>query len=89
MVFNKIDLYTFIGKDDDDLTPVSRENLTLDDLRRSWMAGEGQQHPVFISAKNQDNLEELKKLLYEEVRKIAAQRYPYNDFLYETDGQVM
>ncbi len=89
MVFNKIDLYTFIGKDDDDLTPVSRENLTLDDLRRSWMAGEGQQHPVFISAKNQDNLEELKKMLYEEVRKIAAQRYPYNDFLYETDGQVM
>lgn len=89
LVFNKIDLFCFIRKDEDDLTPFRRENLSLDDLRRSWMARSGDQRTVFISAKKRDNLEELRKMLYEEVRKIHVTRYPYNDFLYESDGPVI
>jgi len=89
LVFNKIDLFCFIRKDEDDLTPFRRENLSLDDLRRTWMARSGDQRTVFISAKKRDNLEELRKMLYEEVRKIHVTRYPYNDFLYESDGPVI
>ncbi|NLE34101.1 MAG: GTPase HflX [Bacteroidales bacterium] len=89
LVFNKTDLFSFTRKDDDDLTPVRRENLSLDDLRRTWMARSGDQRTVFISAKRRDNLEELRRMLYEEVRKIHVTRYPYNDFLYESDGPVI
>jgi len=89
LVFNKTDLFSFIRKDDDDLTPVTRENLSLDDLRRTWMAADGDRRTVFISAKKRDNLEELRKMLYEEVRKIHVTRYPYNDFLYESEGPAI
>ena len=85
LVFNKTDLFSFTQKDEDDLTPVKRENLSLDDLRRTWMARAGDRPAVFISAKKRDNLEELRRLLYDEVRKIHVNRYPYNDFLFETD----
>jgi len=84
LVFNKTDLFSFTEKDDDDLTPVKRENLSLDDLRRTWMAADRGQKTVFISAKKRDNIEELKRMLYDEVRQIHVKRYPYNDFLYET-----
>jgi GTP-binding protein HflX len=84
LVFNKTDLFSFTRKDDDDLTPVKRENLSLDDLRRTWMAAGRDQKTVFISAKKRDNIEELKRMLYDEVRQIHVKRYPYNDFLYET-----
>lgn len=84
LVFNKTDLFSFTRKDEDDLTPVKRENLSLDELKRTWMAGKGDQKTVFISAKKRDNMDELKRMLYEEVKQIHTKRYPYNDFLYET-----
>jgi len=83
MVFNKTDIFSFTRKDDDDLTPVKRENLSMDDLRRSWMAGGNDRKVVFISAKTRDNIDELRKMLYDDVRRIHAVRYPYNDFLYD------
>ncbi|MCA1742227.1 MAG: 50S ribosome-binding GTPase, partial [Bacteroidales bacterium] len=84
LVFNKTDLFSFTEKEKDDLTPVMRKNISLDDLRRTWMAGDKDQRTVFISAKKRDNIEELRQMLYDEVRQIHAKRYPYNDFLYET-----
>lgn len=84
LVFNKTDLFSFTEKEKDDLTPVMRENISLDDLRRTWMARDGDQRTAFISAKKRDNIEELKQMLYDEVRQIHVKRYPYNDFLYET-----
>lgn len=85
MIFNKIDAFTYTVKDAYDLTPVLRENYSLEELRKSWMAG-SHHKTVFISARNRENIEELRKLLYEEVKKIHITRYPYNDFLYETPG---
>ena len=89
LVFNKTDLFSFTRKDEDDLTPFQRENLSLDDLRKTWMARAGDQRTVFISAKRRDNFEELRRMLYEEVRKIHVTRFPYNEFLYEADGPVI
>ncbi|MGE5348595.1 MAG: GTPase, partial [Actinomycetota bacterium] len=89
LVFNKTDLFSFTRKDEDDLTPVKRENLSLEDLRRTWMASDGDRRTVFISAKKRDNLDELRRMLYEEVRKIHVTRYPYNDFLYESPDPVI
>lgn len=85
LVFNKIDIFTYILKDETDLTPVLRENYSLDDLKKSWMASEKYHRTVFISAKTKENLDELRNILYEEVKKIHITRYPYNNFLYETD----
>lgn len=82
MVFNKIDAYTFIEKDEDDLTPFEKENYSLDDLKKSWMA-DTEFQCVFISARDKTNIIELRKVLYEEVKKIHIRRYPYNSFLYE------
>ncbi len=89
LVFNKTDLFSFTRKDEFDLTPVKRENLSLDDLRRTWMAHAGDQRTVFISAKKRDNFDELRKMLYGEVKKIHVQRYPYNDFLFESEEPVI
>jgi GTPase len=86
MIFNKIDQFTYVEKDKYDLTPSGRENFSLDDLRKTWMANNRHHPVVFISAKTKENLEELKKLLYSQVRKIHITRYPYNDFLYEDTG---
>lgn len=82
-VFNKIDAFSFIARDKDDLTPVLKENYSLDDLKKTWMANDKNNPVVFISAKTKQNLEELRKILYEEVKKIHITRYPHNDFLYE------
>ena len=82
MIFNKIDAYTYVQKETDDLTPIEQKNFTLEQLKNTWMAKIN--HPaIFISAKQKDNWEELKELLYEEVKQIHVQRFPYNDFLYE------
>jgi len=81
LVFNKMDAFTYVSKDDDDLTPVTRENLSLDDLKRTWM-GKCNGTCVFISAKNKENIENLKELLYTKVREIHIERYPYDDFLF-------
>jgi GTP-binding protein HflX len=80
-LFNKIDAYQFTVKEDDDLTPATKENMTLEDLKKSWMAKTNLQS-IFISAKQKENIEQLKDFLYEEVKKIHIIRYPYNNFLY-------
>ena len=81
MVFNKIDAYSFIRKDEDDLSPRNRENLTLDELKRSWMA-RNEIPSIFISAKKKENIDEFRERLYSAVKDIHVERYPYNDFLY-------
>jgi GTP-binding protein HflX len=82
MVFNKIDAFTFIPKEEDDLTPRTRENISLDELKRTWMSKMGD-NCIFISAKNRTNIEPLKTLLYERVKEIHITRFPYNDFLFQ------
>ncbi len=82
MVFNKIDAFSHKQKDEDDLSPMDKENYTLEELGRSWMADNKHAETVFISAKEKTNLEAFKELLYDEVKKIHEKRYPYNDFLY-------
>jgi GTPase len=84
IVFNKIDAFSYTVKDEYDLSPVLRENYSLDDLKKTWMASGSHHRTVFVSAMNKDNVEELRNILYEEVRRIHVKRYPYNSFLYET-----
>jgi GTP-binding protein HflX len=87
IIFNKIDAFRYKAKDEDDLTPVLKENYSLDDLKKTWMATDKNHQTVFISAKTKENVDELRKILYEEVKKIHVKRYPYNDFLFETSNQ--
>jgi len=82
LLFNKIDAFSFVHKDEDDLTPSTRQNLSLEDLKRTWMASDKEYKTIFISAKTKENVEEMKSIIYEEVKKIHAVRYPFNDFLY-------
>lgn len=84
IVFNKIDNYTFVKKDEDDLTPATKENMTLDDLKRTWMA-KLNDNCIFISAREKTNVDELRDRLYAKVRELHVQKYPYNDFLYEKE----
>lgn len=81
MVFNKIDAYSFVEKDLYDLSPPTKENLTLEELQKTWMA-KANSPAIFISAKQKTNVEEFRKLLYEEVKRLHILRYPYNNFLY-------
>jgi GTP-binding protein HflX len=83
LVFNKIDVFSYTIKDEFDLTPSGRENISLSDLKKTWMANDRNHPTVFISAKKKENIEELKKILYEEVKKIHVTRYPYNNFLFD------
>ncbi len=82
VVFNKIDAFTYTPKEEDDLTPLTRENISLEELERTWMAKMGDDC-IFISARNKDNIEALKSLLYERIKAIHIERYPYNDFLFQ------
>ena len=101
LVFNKIDAYTWVEKEADDLTPETRENITLEDLKKTWMGkmvadqttppyghpsysgGErGYLECLFISAREKENIDELRETLYKRVRELHVQKYPYNDFLY-------
>ena len=82
VIFNKIDNFSYIPKEEDDLTPIQRENLSLDDLEKSWMARLGEDC-IFISAKNKDNIDALRALLYDRIKAIHVKRYPYNDFLFQ------
>lgn len=81
MVFNKTDLYNHIPKDEDDLTPAERENISLDELKLTWMA-KNNDPCIFISAKEKTNIELFRELIYNKVKEVHEIRYPYNDFLY-------
>ncbi len=81
IIFNKIDQYSWVEKAEDDLTPKTKENITLDELKATWMAKCGPK-TLFISAKTKENINEMKDFLYEEIKKLHIQIYPYNNFLY-------
>ena len=83
IVFNKIDAYTYVKKADDDLTPKTKENISLEELMSTWMA-KMHDNCIFISAKNKTNVDELKDVIYKRVKELHVQKYPYNDFLYQT-----
>ena len=95
IVFNKIDAYSWVPKEEDDLTPETKENITLADLEKTWMAKMRKQGDketgssghylecLFISAREKDNIDELRDVLYKRVRELHVQKYPYNDFLYQ------
>lgn len=82
MVFNKIDDFTYEKKDEDDLTPASKKNISLEEWEKTWM-GKSKHPTVFISALTKQNFPEMKKMMYDEVHKIHISRFPYNDFLFE------
>lgn len=81
MVFNKTDAYTFVEKDPDDLTPITKENYSLETLKSMWIA-RSRENTLFISAKNRQNIDELRDAMYRNIKTIHAIRYPYNNFLY-------
>jgi len=96
LVFNKIDAYHWTPQDPDDLTEPTRENISLDELKRTWMAKVNEKletgnekgtpvPPLFISAKQKENIDELREVLYKKVRELHVQKYPYNDFLYPVE----
>ena len=82
VVFNKIDAFTYTPKEEDDLTPIRRENISLPELQKTWMA-RLQDDCIFISARDKQNIDQLKERLYARVKQIHIQRYPYNDFLFD------
>jgi len=81
VVFNKIDNFSYVPKEEDDLTPIQRENLSLEDLQKSWMSRLGEDC-IFISARNKQNIDALRALMYDRIKAIHIKRYPYNDFLF-------
>lgn len=83
VIFNKIDAFTYVQKEEDDLTPKTRENITLDELKETWMSRLSD-NCLFISAREKQNIEDLKEILYKKVCELHVQKYPYNDFLYQT-----
>ncbi len=84
LVFNKIDAYTWIPQDEDDLTAPTKENVSLEELKNTWMA-KMQGDCLFISAREKENIDELREVLYKKVRELHVQKYPYNDFLYDIE----
>ncbi len=85
VVFNKIDNYTWTEKEEDDLTPMTKENISLEELKKTWMA-KLHENVLFISARERENIDEFRQVLYKKVRELHVQKYPYNDFLYEIDN---
>ena len=82
LVFNKIDAFTYTPKEEDDLSPILAENISLEELQKTWMSKLGEDS-IFISARTKQNIDELKKLMYERIKAIHVERYPYNDFLFQ------
>ena len=82
VVFNKVDAFTYTPKEEDDLTPIKRENISLEELKKTWMA-KLHDDCIFISAREKTNIDELKSLFYDRIKAIHIQRYPYNDFLFQ------
>ena len=87
VIFNKIDAFTCVQKEEDDLTPKTRENITLDELKETWMSRLAD-NCLFISAREKQNIENLKDVIYKKVCELHVQKYPYNDFLYQTYDEV-
>ena len=83
VIFNKIDAFTYVQKEEDDLTPKTRENITLDELKETWM-NKLAENCLFISAREKQNIDNLKDIIYKRVCELHVQKYPYNDFLYQT-----
>ena len=83
VIFNKIDAFTYVQKEEDDLTPKTKENITLDELKETWM-NRLTDNCLFISAREKQNIENLKDIIYKKVCELHVQKYPYNDFLYQT-----
>jgi GTP-binding protein HflX len=81
IVFNKIDAYTYVEKEEDDLTPFTNENMSLENLKQTWM-GKLDKESIFISALDKINFDDLKELLYQRIKDLHVKRYPYNNFLY-------
>ena len=84
IIFNKIDAYNWVEKEADDLTPVTKDNITLEELKKTWMA-KLNENCLFISAREKINIDEMKDVLYKKVRELHVQKYPYNDFLYPVE----
>ncbi len=82
LVFNKIDAFQYIPKDEDDLSPVKRENISLEQLENTWMS-KLHENCIFISAREKQNIDQLKELMYNRIKAIHVERYPYNDFLFQ------
>lgn len=87
LVFNKIDNYTWTEKEPDDLTPETKENVSLEELKRTWMARMNE-NCLFISAREKENIDEFRDILYKKVRELHVQKYPYNDFLYQIEDEI-
>jgi GTP-binding protein HflX len=87
LIFNKIDAFTYVPKDEDDLAPTKRENISLEELKKTWMA-KMHDNCIFISARQKLNIDTLKELLYEKVKAIHVERYPYNDFLFQRYTEI-
>ena len=81
LVFNKIDAFRYIQKEEDDLTPFTRENMSLDDLKKSWMS-KLNSPCIFISATDKENVDEFKNTIYNLVKELHVKRFPYNNLLY-------
>jgi GTP-binding protein HflX len=82
LVFNKIDAFSYLPKDEDDLSPIKRENISLEELKKTWMS-KMQDNCIFISAREKQNVDELKELMYNKIKALHIERYPYNDFLFQ------
>ena len=88
IVFNKIDAYSWVEHEEDDLSPIKKNEVPLEDLKRTWMAkvnenkNENNWGCLFISAREKENMEEFRETIYKKVRELHVQKYPYNDFLY-------
>ena len=87
IIFNKIDAYTWTEKEEDDLTPKGKENITLDELKQTWMA-KLSDCCLFISAREKMNIDEMRDTLYKKIKELHVQKYPYNDFLYQTEDEM-
>ncbi|MBR2103260.1 MAG: GTPase HflX [Prevotella sp.] len=86
LLFNKIDAYTWVEKEADDLTPMKKENISLEELQKTWMARSGED-TMFVSAREKTNINLLRDTLYKKVRQLHVQKYPYNDFLYDIEEE--
>ncbi len=82
LIFNKIDAFSYVPKEEDDLAPVKRENISLEELEKTWM-NKMHDNCIFISARDKQNIDNLKELMYEKIKAIHVERYPYNDFLFQ------